>query len=765
MSKPLDWDASRRSFLGIAIAGFASVALARPFGGRPLSIPNATTGAIPLLSPGGSFTGAPKSGGIPAVFGGGSTATDPITRTTAKPAIHWLFPSDLRLVTNRTLGVDADCNGGVLKVTIHCEGAEVDILTPSWFTDLDANGNSRTRWGWWFTLNAAAFRAITTTGEARLFATAVPKDGTMQSRIIGYDTVAVADGVHAVVLDGSYPMSVFPRTALNDQSKTVRADGTGDFTTIQAAIDDAATFVAGGGEAPLITIAQTHAYEVTNTTRTIGAGWPVAKSRCTITTSPGVTATLGRAAAFAPSTPASWSWTPGLDGIEFQGSGIVFDQLNWSQIMFTAKPAWLNGCKFTNSTGTLYSYYWNGGVHPGFAPSVPSYWDGAAVEHVSLQAALGGQRYVMNTSVNEYCQDVFTATHYVAYNYVRYFSYQFFTGTFQGTTNHTAISITGPAGATVSKTALDVQGGNLLLRVSGSTVLTISLGFYGNDTNPTINDVIAAINAFGSGWSASAQNSRGTMRASSIGTPTGVGGQTFTDLVASTALNLNAGVDIHGDWWQGFVDGITLASSRQNVMIRNNTCRDASQVNSAMFNDDYGNNDQSLDHIVKGNVWLGSYGTMTFGAASMGHFVFENNTAELTVIRDESSAGDTTYCSFRNNIIGTVATTPTFNMAQTSDAPFINNVMMTGSGYTATNGQGSNTGNVLYTNPGGNLTTNMHALFRDYTNGDVRPALTGLLESNLIASVNDNDGSGVAYSLMDVAGARSANGSAPSYPF
>jgi hypothetical protein len=283
---------SRRHLLGglsllpLALPTQSSASVFLRLLGRPPTAPASTPSTLPVVGPAVAWNGTAKSGGTP--------PTDP-TRTTAKPAIHWLMPSDLRLVSNVVIGVDADCSGtaggslfGVKQVDFWVEGTVQTVTSPMFYTDTDANGSSRTRWGYWIALNAAAFKAVSTTGEARIYATAVPNDTTMQSRVIGYDGYTS--------YDGNYPMSVFPRAAQNDRSKTVRLDGTGDFTTLIAAIDDAATFVAGGGEAPLITITQTGSYEAANTTRTIGAGWPVAKSRCQIAAGSGVTATLGRAA-------------------------------------------------------------------------------------------------------------------------------------------------------------------------------------------------------------------------------------------------------------------------------------------------------------------------------------------------------------------------------------------------------------------------------------------------------------------------------------
>lgn len=668
------------------------------------------------------------------------------------------------------IGVDADAKGGVKQVDFWVEGQVQAVSTPTFYTDTAANGASRSRYGYWIALNASAFKNVSITGAARIYATAVPNDPTMQSRVIGFDT--------ATAYNGNYPLTVFPRTAANDFTLNVRLDGAGGaYRSIAAAITAAKTINTGGtpAEAPLVSIQQTGAYELTNVTPIYGGG----KGFCTITAGAGVIATLGRAAPFISNNPSSWTWTPGWDGMEFRGAGIVFDQRNWTHIISNVKPAWMNGCTFTNSLGTLYSYYWNGSAHPGFGSNIAGYWDDCLTQYVSDPGALGAQIYARGCSLFQQNNDIFTGTHYVANNYVRGFNYQFFVGTFQGAVNYTAISVSGPANATVTKTGGDAQGGSLLLRVNGSTVSTIPLGFYGSDANPTVNDVANAINAFGAGWSASVANNRGTMRSSSIGTPTGVGGQTFTDLAASSPLKLNAGVDIHGDWWQGY----SGTNTRENVILRSNVCRDMGGVNSALFNDDSYGGGTSWDHIVKDNIWDGiadPNGVVSIanptsvGFANMRHYVFENNTHIPPVLREEVAGADTTYCSFQNNIVGGVSTAPTFNMPQTQDTPFVGNFYWLGRNLSPIS-SGGNTKNIQYGSaasysgqPGdsNNYTaSDFHPLFRNAANGDYRPQPGGILLANLLPTINTLDVFGLLRAGNDVAGAISMNAPLAQYPF
>ena len=687
------------------------------------------SGPPPTVGPGPRWNGAPLSGGTP--------PADPV-RTTAKPAIHWLIPSDLRLVSNLTMGVDADANGGVKQVDFWVEGQVQTVTAPSIYTDTDANGASRSRYGYWITLNASAFKIISTTGEARIYATAVPNDTTMQNRVIGYDLVN--NGLY----DGNYPMSVFPRAVANDWSKTVRLDGTGDFTSLRAALDAAR---AAAPEAPLITITQTGFYELASTNAATPINYANGKGFLTITHAPGVIATCGRASAFIPNNPGSWPWFVGWSGVEFRGSGIVLDVRNWTTINSDGQN-WGNGCKITNSIGTRDSYYWNGGPHPGIGGFI--YVDDVYAEFI--WGDFQQSRYAINTKIKQTGGDIFSGTHYVYGSYVRDYSSEFFRAAVPG------LSITygnpgGHSAATVSKSGVDAAGGGgIVLTVDGAPT-TIPCGFYATDTNPTVQHVANAINALGSGWSATVLNGKGAFRASAMS-------NFSTTTALGTTVPVTAAFDIHGDWWQGY----SGANNRENVIIRNNVCRDAVNVNSALFNDDAVNGGYSLDHIVKGNVWLGGYGTTSVGFAKMSHYVFENNTHSPWLTRNEVAGADTVYCSVKNNILGAVATAPSFNMPQTQDAPLINNLYMIPNGASAISG-GRNGGNFTYPNPGDNTGTTFTALFVNYAAGDVRPVAAGVLLSNLKPRANIADALGSVFAAADVVGARSMNAPAPNYPF
>lgn len=699
-----------------------------------------------------------------ATSGGGAGVTVKATNTvaSAKPAANWITVSDKVFSTNTPICADAEAKGGIAYGYFSGDVATTSITSPSIINYTDVNGVARQVYGYCVTLNATAFRAISESGSAKIYFTAVPTDTSMQVRVIG--------GA-ATLFNGDFSMTVYPRSADNDRSKTVCPTGGADFTSLADAITDARTATA---KTPLITFNCSANIDLVSAADNYTAG----TGRMVVTPAAGVTVTLGRTAAYSPSSTSTWQWIPGWDGIEFRSNGanggnLVFDQKNFSVIKFTAQPAWFNGVRFTNSVGTLWSYYWNGYQHPGMGTCndvvgngtlVSSYWTDANLEYVA-GCALASQRFVINTTVNQWADDAFSSTHYVFGTYLRYLDPTSFIGTYQGTSNYTGLQILGPANATVTKTAGDAAGGNLLLKVSGSTVATIALGYYSSDTNPTINGVATAINTFGSGWSATVPtlvgqtpSNRGTMRPSLLGCPTCNAG-TFTDLVASTTLSLNAGADAHVDYWQGFSSTTVV----QNVQIKNNILRDAVRI-TGMFNNGVNAPAQAWDYMVKRNITMGSAGLSVIGensytgAGSAQHYDFENNIHEAGVAKWTTNAvAGSIYNTFTNNIIGPPDTRQACCQTFTVAPPWLNSAYLTPDPGRNAPTNGANTGNFLI--------TGWAVQFRDYANGDFRPALAGTLLSNLKAKNGTYDGRLLPYATSDVVGAWSKDDPPFTYPF
>lgn len=710
-------------------------------------------GSIPFVAPGAGWNGTALSGGIPPSFAAAtpplsSPTKDPITRVTAKPAIHWVVPSGRCLSPTGDLivGVDADAGGtrtgslfGIKQVDFWVEGTTQTVTTPQFLTWTE-NGVSKTAWGYFIKLRESDFSAHLTGSEARLFATAIPNDATMQNRIIGYDLV------NGGLYDGNYPLSVFPRAVLNDHSYTVNAannDVSPNFTTIKKALTQAAS---DSAEFPLLTFTATANYELENlTNHAAGHGF------CTFATSGSFVATLGRAVAFTPGSPSSWPWTPGWDAIEFRGSNIVFQQRNWAQVL-NDRPCWFNGNQWTNNCpGGRDTNYWNNSSPPYVGASGASYVDATYSEFTS--GMLLNNFYVINAQVKQTGGSVVTGVHLTQNTFTNDFTNNYFLNT---TTNRISITYTNPGGhttATVSRPAGALYTGtspqNMTLQVDGSTVATIRLGYYSTDPNPTVTDVVAAINAFGNGWSAAVLNGGGIWPGATIGF--NGGDWAFTGNAFNSAYATVATPDPHGEWWQGFTGGLT----RENVILRNDIV-----LNNASL--PFIENDAAVqyDTIIKGQVWLGTATNPFYISGQFNnHFVIQNNTTNGQWTRREyingnpagsPDPGDQVYTLIDNNIIGQIyvfgySGSGTFSPYS---SPMNNNDYAVGN---ATMNGPSDSGNVNFTG------TAFSALFINAAIYDLRPVPAGILLGTQFARVSPNDGRRLPFANPDIAGAWSQN--------
>lgn len=168
--------------------GFGALSSARGSrGGSP-----ADTGT--QIVPAAGWTGTAASG-----FGG-NLPSDPV-RVTAKPALRLITPPNQAFTNSLVMGVIGGANdGGTLidnlgleMVRVHFEGAILEIAAPTLRSFANANGETVSYFGWWVTLSKPANIA----GEAHVYFEAVPRDATMQNRVMG-------------------PYSVFPRDTLYD---------------------------------------------------------------------------------------------------------------------------------------------------------------------------------------------------------------------------------------------------------------------------------------------------------------------------------------------------------------------------------------------------------------------------------------------------------------------------------------------------------------------------------------------------------------------
>ncbi|MGB3166556.1 MAG: hypothetical protein WBA68_07270 [Alteraurantiacibacter sp.] len=126
----------------------------------------------------------------------GSGFTDPPTdpvRTTAKPALRLLVPPRQVFTDRLLVGVAAYANdGGTLFDNVGLERVDVffesdtpvSIPAPEYRSFTDANGRPVAYFGWWIELERPAGH-VGYFNEAQLYFEAIPRDPTMQNRVIG----------------------------------------------------------------------------------------------------------------------------------------------------------------------------------------------------------------------------------------------------------------------------------------------------------------------------------------------------------------------------------------------------------------------------------------------------------------------------------------------------------------------------------------------------------------------------------------------------
>jgi hypothetical protein len=751
----------------------------------------------PTLAPAAAFDGTPCSGyggtcpnsdapkftcapGAVSNYGGGCQTVPgtPIARTQAQPAILWTTAPHQRLVTDKLICVDADAKGGVAYVRFYGEGGVADVRTPGFVHYTDVNGKLRTKWGYCVRLDAAAWRAETTTGSGYIFAEAFPVRSDMTSRIIGHaHTYTDAGGrtYDTVQYAGNFRMVVYPRTAEHDWPgdadgvKTVCASGC-DYATIKLAIDAAVT---ASAEAPKIVLNATENYELESRGSTYTSG----KGYLTIAAATGVTATLRRATAYSGSETnagSAWTWTPGWDGVEFRGEGVVIDRRNFQTVTFSSRSPWVNGAKITNSIGTRDTAYWSGSTPPDFSWSHVPFVQDATIEYVV--GATNGALATINTTVRDTAGMIFNSAHYVYGLYLRGYSNRWF----YRSPAALKIAYNGAGTATLTETGTESAAGSLALKVNGSTVTTIALGKISTDTNPTIQHVVDAINTYGNGWSASVQNSRGALRASLLSADDQGGAATDTAVASGAGTSFYAAFDVHAEWamWFNSPQADSSLTPLQNLIYRNNISRDLTGESGPVVNPACG---FCYDIIVKNNVWVADpivlnadydnarVGAWNFSGPVQSHTVWAHNIMQAGINRIQNgSFTDLTFSQFEANVVGAGFRTggSDFSADQAWNGTFF--FECCGIGNMATTG-GSNNTKYLTHNPGDSGVIAEQAfvdLFRDVANGDFRPAASGTVETNL-KSANDNyDARGCRRSASDYAGAWSKNCvGRPSYPF
>ena len=278
---------------------------------------------VPFLVPSQQWDGSAGSG-----F---DTVPSQPARLTAKPALRLIVPPNQHFTDTLLVGFVAWANdggsmlhsNGLRYVRVSFEGNSVEVKGPSLRSFEDANGNIVAYRAFWAMLE----RPSGQTGIAQVYAEAVPRDPSMQSRVIGPFSYSLVDTLH-------------------DFTATVDPDNPGGsvYSDIVWAL---AAAKAAGAQNPLITVTKTGTYRLVRPDDSAAVSPAYAGSGyATIDAAPGITATIG--------------YTGGDTGImrsrydrlHLKGAGIVLDMETISSLYNDGTGNhWLDGCCLLHTNG------------------------------------------------------------------------------------------------------------------------------------------------------------------------------------------------------------------------------------------------------------------------------------------------------------------------------------------------------------------------------------------------------------------------------
>lgn len=302
-------------------------------------------GAMVSLSPGPNWNGLAGSG-----FG--AVPVDPV-RTTAKPAMRLLVPPGQVYVDRIVVGVAAgandrgDCltNLGLEAVEVHFEGQTARIEHPTVWRYRDAAGVTRSAFGWWAELIHDGRNMVDSAqGGAEVWFRAIPRDPTMQARVMG-------------------PYRFHPRAKMHDLELVVApsrpAIAGKRYPTLQAAAEHIRT---SGANFARITIVERGLHEWGG----LAAGCHTWGYTVVDATVPVV---IGKAQ---PTTgvrnyDAVNTMRTRLEPICFRGANLTLDFRNVFQLYHerpTNRQHWLDGCTMTNSDPAGRAALWRKGARP-----------------------------------------------------------------------------------------------------------------------------------------------------------------------------------------------------------------------------------------------------------------------------------------------------------------------------------------------------------------------------------------------------------------
>lgn len=578
---------------------------------------------VPVMAPSEDWTGVAGSGFA-------SVPVDP-ARVTAKAMIRLLVPPNQYYTDELLVGVIAGANDsgslfenlGLRHVIVHYEGTQSIIFEPSFQTFPDANGVYRTYYGWW-----AILQHDGRNGHCRAYFEAVPRDPSMQSRVMG-------------------PYQFSPQAKLHDHTLEVAKSQTEIAGRRYKSTGAAMAWLRyRNAQNPLITITEGGTYDFGSGGLHVGNGY------CTIEAVEPVT--------FAK--PAYVSdlanyWRTSYNRIHLKGKNITLDYKN--SYMFYSEgndtdwvDHWLDGVNITKS-GPQYEL-WRSGMRladtlvRGYAWFTECKFDNLHNMGTSASLARGCE-------MSGGYSDIFNRSLCVVGCIARDHSDAEWRKEIPALmVEYTGASTT----ATIEMDGYNDRNGRaVILKENGKEVARISLstaeadwkanGGYGN--RYFVHNVVDWINGR-EGWSATLADhpQADERRATYLSAPGATGGGAFSAVnVKNKPFTLVTMMDIHSDWYQKGADNATWTHENiiiwgnqafrikaQNVMIGSMPSRDWLIGNNAWHN--------TLEEGQNFDAYLSQF------SIRFSHMVFVHNTWASQQVQFRDLTADS-YCLFANN--------------------------------------------------------------------------------------------------------------------
>lgn len=584
---------------------------------QPQAIATQSAASIDGLWPAQGWTGTAGSGFA-------SAPTDPV-RLTAKPAMRLIVPPNQAYTDSVLVGVSAFANDGgsmlenlgIRSVIVHYEGNKVEIGQPSYQTFDDANGRLVKYLGWWVRLKHDGRH-----GDANLFFEAIPRDATMQNRVMG-------------------PYLFMPSQNLHDLEVTIAPSQPEIAGSRYSSIRNALAYAASkGAHRPrILLVEQRDDY----TLEAIGTRYTSAKGYATIEASVPVTI---KATSYVPGAPRT-----GYDGLHFRGRNITIDHRDMEIIHQEGRgnQHWFDGMTIMVSGGSAYCNPETLGPKPyGVARNNPWFTE---CDISSLPNMAVGASLARGCRLSDGLGDAFTDARCVIGNLVENFDQcavwakdvPAFTVSYSGEAASATIELSDYS---------DAATRTFTARVNDAVVSTFEVTKAAGRITPC-SAVVDWLNGI-PGFAASLQNNT---RRATMCSLNGMKGTAFGPTnVKGVTLQVVTMLDLHADFWQHLLEGI-----EENVIVTDNVVREF--VGQCFF---VSSPAQARDFVFVNNSFaakkvFGQYSRKDYIASQIArsgrksHLVFAHNSmTQAWAFRTEDGMEIDDYCLFANNVAPSV---------------------------------------------------------------------------------------------------------------